>query len=316
MIGDRQPVAAGRAQQVLARHPEVAELQAVVVQVLEGVEAVASRAGTDRFRGRAGRRSAPPACSSIRHTSPIVRPGTALVMNSFSPLTTYSSPSSRRVVLQGRQVGAGTGLGERERGKPFAAGQIAADSALSARALPKVRSGSTAPMQPCTDASPATLGSIVAICVRNRENAANGAPHAAVLGVDQEAPVAGLAPDRREPPARSCCRARTACPGAVARDGLERLLHVVRWQRRRPSAAAGRNRSTGSLAIPDRAMGGAVGRLVARGEESVDLVVGSVERAGRPRLFFALAAQLQCGLDERLALGLPNWVSIGKPRRF
>ena len=60
------------------------------------------------------------------------------------------------------------------------------------------------------------------------------------------------------------------------------------------------------LAIPDHAMGGAIGRLVAGGEKGVDLVVGPVDRAGRPCFLFALAAQLESGLDKRLCLGLPN----------
>ena len=59
--------------------------------------------------------------------------------------------------------------------------------------LPNVRSGSTAPMHPWTDASPARLGSIVAIWVRNRANDANEAPPPPYFGVDQQPPVAGLA---------------------------------------------------------------------------------------------------------------------------
>ena len=68
----------------------------------------------------------------------------------------------------------------------------------------------------------------------------------------------------------------------------------------------GKNRSIGRLAIPDHAMGGAIGRLVPSGEQGVDLVVGPVDRAGRPCFLFALAAQLESGLDKRLCLGLPN----------
>ena len=60
------------------------------------------------------------------------------------------------------------------------------------------------------------------------------------------------------------------------------------------------------LAIPDHAMGGAIRRLVAGGEERIDLIVGPVDRAGRPCFLFALAAQLESGLDKGLCLGLPN----------
>ncbi len=40
MVGDRQPVAARRREQVLGRHAEVAEDDAVVVRVLERLQAV------------------------------------------------------------------------------------------------------------------------------------------------------------------------------------------------------------------------------------------------------------------------------------
>ena len=45
-----------------------------------------------------------------------------------------------------------------------------------------MRSGSTAPMHPWTDARPATVASIVAILVRNLANAWNGAPWPPYLG--------------------------------------------------------------------------------------------------------------------------------------
>ena len=61
--------------------------------------------------------------------------------------------------------------------------------------------------------------------------------------------------------------------------------------------------------IPDRLMNGAIRGLVSCGEEGVHLVVGSVDRAGRPRFLFAFAAQLQRGLDEGLGLGL-SYLSI------
>src|SRR4051794_7336751 len=112
---------------------------------------------------------------SIRQTKPIVRPGTTFVMNNFSPLTIYSLPSRRAVVRR-------------------AVKSLPADGSVSANALrrepsaspgrnrrfcsavPNVRTGSTAPMQPWTDASPATVGSKSAIRVRNGANELNGAP--------------------------------------------------------------------------------------------------------------------------------------------
>ena len=87
VVGDRQPVAPLRNEQVLRRHAEIVEDDALVVGVLERVQAVLAKLKVlvlllrqiDDQHRRA---------LSIRQTRPIVRPGTTLVMNSFSPLTT------------------------------------------------------------------------------------------------------------------------------------------------------------------------------------------------------------------------------------
>jgi hypothetical protein len=65
----------------------------------------------------------------------------------------------------------------------------------------------------------------------------------------------------------------------------------------------GKEQLNGQSAIPDGAMGRAVGSLVARGEEGVDLFIGSIEGAGLPCLFLGLAAHFHDGFDERFALG-------------
>ena len=99
----------------------------------------------------------------------------ALVMNSFSPLTTYSSPTSsarvRRAVRSEPAPGSvrakpesRSPLASRGRNRRFCSG------------VPNDRTGSTAPMQPWTEARPATVGSTVAIRVRNGAKAENGAP--------------------------------------------------------------------------------------------------------------------------------------------
>jgi hypothetical protein len=56
------------------------------------------------------------------------------------------------------QVGAGPGLGQGEGRQPFAAGQLRQEAGLLL-GVPKVRTGSTAPMQPCTDTSPPSTAS-------------------------------------------------------------------------------------------------------------------------------------------------------------
>ena len=63
-------------------------------------------------------------------------------------------------------------------------------------------------------------------------------------------------------------------------------------------------------------MDGTVRGLVTRGEEGIDLVVGSVHRAGRPRFFLTLAAHLECGFDERLGLGFFNLRIHGRTSLF
>ena len=88
VVGDRQSVAARRREQVRRRHAEVAEDDAAVVRVLERPQAVLAELKVVRSLRAASSTISTAGLSSIRHTSPIVRPGTTLVMNSFSPLTT------------------------------------------------------------------------------------------------------------------------------------------------------------------------------------------------------------------------------------
>ena len=146
------------------------------------------------FLRRADRRSARPACLSIRQTRPIVRPGTTLVMNSFSPLTTYSSPSSSARGPQGGQVRAGAGLGQGEGRQAVRRWPAGARTAAFARRLPNVRTGSTAPMQPWTRGQAGDrVGSIMAIRVRNGAKRRERSARAAVFAIDQQAPVAGRA---------------------------------------------------------------------------------------------------------------------------
>jgi len=59
----------------------------------------------------------------------------------------------------------------------------------------------------------------------------------------------------------------------------------------------------GQHVVPHRAVDRAAGRLIFRGEQLLDLLVGPVESAGGARLLFTLAGQLQGRLDEGLGVG-------------
>ena len=206
---------------------------------------------------------------------------------------------------QGGQVGAGARLGQGERREPLAAGELRAGTCCFCSGVPKVRSGSTAPMQPWTEASPATVGSIVAIRVRNRGEGRERGALAAVLAGRPAGPSSRPRPGRRRTALGDLAVARRAASrrrGGGGRPRASRCIDALALGG--DGRRLGREQVDGELVVPDRPVHGAVGRLVPRGEQGLDLVVGPVERAGLPRLFLALAAQLQRGLDERLGLGL------------
>jgi len=96
-------------------------------------------------------------------------------MNSFSPLTSKPSPAGVAVVLSAVRSEPAPGS---VRAKPEMRSPRARMGSSRPRcsALPKVRSGSTAPMQPCTEDSAATVGSINPMRVTNGAKRAKGAP--------------------------------------------------------------------------------------------------------------------------------------------
>src|SRR5690606_5564287 len=61
---------------------------------------------------------------------------------------------------------------------------------------------------------------------------------------------------------------------------------------------SGTEKVNGNVPIPDRAMHGAVDRLVTSLEEGLDLVVGAIDRAGPTGLVHALAGQSQRGFGK------------------
>ena len=82
-----RPSPTGGFEQVVLRHAEVLEDQAVVVGLPQGVQTVGL---TWKCSFSSGGRStiSTAGLPSISTTRPTVRPGMTLVMNSFSPLTT------------------------------------------------------------------------------------------------------------------------------------------------------------------------------------------------------------------------------------
>ncbi len=96
-------------------------------------------------------------------------------MNSFSPLTTYSSPSSVAVVFRAVRSEPAPGSVS---AKPDSASPLASlgRKRCFCSGVPKVRTGSTAPMQPWIDAMPAIIASSVAVFVKKLVKRWNGAP--------------------------------------------------------------------------------------------------------------------------------------------
>ena len=315
MIGDGQPVALCRPEQVLARHAEVAEPQPVIVQVPQREQAV----GDDLevlvlVVGQVDDQDGGPlldqADQADRPAGDGVGDEQLLAVDDIviavelgrvrSAVRSEPAPGSVSAKAESRSPLASSG-----RYRSFCSG------------VPKVRSGSTAPMQPWTDASPARLGSIVAIWVRKRANAANEAPPPPYSRVDQQAPVAGggqIVEDRVGRPSR---RGRRRSPASRWRRTASSDSRMVRSQSGEVAGGCGQEQVDRDLVVPDRPMDRAVGRLVPRGEQGLDLVVGPVERAGSsalpPRSCRPASARLSTNV---WASGSRTWVSIGKPRRY
>ena len=72
-------------------------------------------------------------------------------------------------------------------------------------------------------------------------------------------------------------------------------------------SGAAANSSSGTALFPDGLVNGTVGRLVLRGEQGFDLLVGLVHRAHPAGLLLGLAAQAQGGFGEAL---LPVGVTL------
>ncbi len=102
-------------------------------------------------------------------------------MNNFSPVTSKSSPTGVAVVRSAVRSEPAPGSVS---AKPDSDWPLASRGRKRAfcSALPKLRTGSTAPMQPCTDARPAIIASCTATRVRKCVKRANGAPWPPYLG--------------------------------------------------------------------------------------------------------------------------------------
>ena len=199
---------------------------------------------------------------------------------------------------QGGQVGAGARLGQRERREPLAAGQPGQVAALLLGAAegPERIDGADAAVDRGQARRPSA--SIVAMRVRNGRECGERRPLAAVLRIDQQAPVAGAGQVAQDGFGDLPFVVEERPRVAMAADDVERVVHRPAGSPRETVGGCDWNRSIGNVAAPDRAVDRALRRLVAGREERLDLVVGPVERAGLPRLLLALAAQLQRGLDE------------------
>ena len=121
VVGDGQPVAGRRDEQVFTRHPEVFETQAVIVQVLQGVQAVAEdlellvflRQLGDEHRGLAGNEN-----DQADHPA-----GDGVGDEQLFAVDLVIIALELGRGAQGGQVGPGRGLGQGKAGEPLAAGQ-------------------------------------------------------------------------------------------------------------------------------------------------------------------------------------------------
>ena len=144
-------------------------------------------------------RRARPARLSMRRTRPIVRPGTTFVINSFSPLTTKSSPSPRhhmRSAVRSEPAFGSVGAKADNRWPLARPGRN--------RWLSAPPSRTSAPDRPrrCNRAQlamPATVGSIVAMRVRNGAKLLKRSAGATVFAVHEQTPIAGRSLSRRMP---------------------------------------------------------------------------------------------------------------------
>ena len=239
--------------------------------------------------------------SSIRQTRPIVRPGHDVGDEQLLAVDDVLVADAFGTGAQRRQVGAGAGLGQGEGRKLVGRWPSRGRKRCFCSALPNVRTGSTAPMQPCTEARPATVGSTMAIRVRNGAKAANGAPSRRIA-CRPAGPSSRRRPARRARRRRSCVRSSSSVPASRCRRTTSSEPSITR------STSGGVvgdwlvEQLDRQLAVPHRAVHRAVDGLILRGEQRLDLVVGLVDRAGAAGFFVALAAELQGGFGERSAV--------------
>ena len=241
MIGDRQPVPLRRLEQVLARHAEVVEPQPVIVQMPQGQQSILHDLEVlVLVIGQVDDQDGGPVLDQADQAD---RPaGHGVSDEQLLAVDDVIIAVEHGPRLHGGQVGAGAGLGQGEGRELLAAGQQRQISLPSAPGVPKLRKGSTAPIQPWTDASPARFGSIVAIWVRKRENAANDAPCPPYCG-SMSSPQYPAAP-------RSSSTASVTFPSgpkqgasvAMATCDLQRLAHR---SLARPAKAAAAEARTG-----------------------------------------------------------------------
>ncbi len=170
--------------------------------------------------------------------------------------------------------------------------------------LPKVRTGSTAPMQPWTDARPPIVGLDRSHLHQEPGECAEVAARAAVLRIDQQAPVANFAELVDRALGEFCFSRRRGCRFLrTALDDLDRLVASLHLGRRRRGLRMADKDVDREFLVPDCAVGRAAGGLILRSEQVLNLLVGPVEGSGLLGFFFARPPQLEGRFDEGRRLG-------------
>ncbi len=303
MIGDRQPVPLRRLEQVLAGHAEIVELQPVIVQVPQGQQAILDDLEVlvlviGQVDDEDRRPILDQADQSDRTTGHGVGDEQLLAVDHVVVAVEHGSR------LEGGQVGAGAGLGEREGRQLPAAGQQREIAFLllgRAEAPQGIHRADAAVDRRQTGQVRLDRGHLGQEARERRERRA----FPAILRVDEQPPVSDGAQVVEHRLGHLPVRAEERSGLAMTACDVERVAHRP-LRGRRWLGRLGREQVDRDLVFPDRLMDRAVDRLVARGEQGFHLIIGPVDRAGLPRLLLALPAQLQCGLDERLGLGLPQ----------
>ena len=296
VIGNRQAIAPRRRQQVLRRHAQVLEDDALVVRMLQRPQAVLAQLELlvlllgqidDEHRGTL----VDQAHQTDRAAGHDVGDKQLLTVDDILVTVLHGLRAQRR------QVGTGSRLGQRESAQPLAAGQIGQELLLLlgvAERAHRVDRADAAVHRSQTGHRRIDNGHLRQ---KGRERGKRRSA-SAVLLADQQSPVADFTQLVEH-------ALRNLLFFVEVRAGLHVLAHHLQRIVHDPFHF-GQNRGLlaleqfhGQLAVPDGLVHGTVDRLIALRKHLVDLVVGFVDSSHAASFVIALAAQLERRLGKR-----------------